>query len=143
MNTAKLAVEQTIPHMIELARSGCKFNAQFLASMAAGYIRAGNPLPPALREWMASALSEGSQGGSVDKALCLKRGRGQGETAHYTKVALAHAVYQKLKDGEARTVEEACQAVARDGARTTKGELLYHSYNYIYKSFYELKYNEL
>lgn len=100
-------------------------------------------MPDALKEYVASALSVGGQGQSVDKALCLKRGRGQGQTAYYTRATLAHAVYQRLKDGEIKTVEDACRAVEEEGARTTEGKLIYYSYKYIYRSFYDLKYNEL
>lgn len=143
MNTQDGTEQVYIPYMLSLARSGCKFSAQFLATVAAGYIRSGNPLPPALREWIAEALTTGGKGGSVDKSLCLKNGRGKGETAYYKQAALAHAVYRKIKDGEAITVEDACRMVEQNGAKTTKGDLVYASYSYIYKSFYKLRYHKL
>lgn len=110
-----------VPYMIRCAQSGCQRSARSLASIAAGYIRSGEPLPVSLRDFIAGALVSGSENKSVDKALLLKHGRGKNDTALYKKQAIANEVRGLYWTGAAKTITEACEMVSKSGVKWLNG----------------------
>ena len=127
-----------VPYMIRCARSGCQSSARNLASIAARYIRAGEPLPATLRNFIADALVSGSQDKSVDKALLLKHGPGKKDTTLYQKQAVANEVRRLYWIGEAKTITEACEIVSRNGATVANGSKVTVSPGTAYQYYYEI-----
>ena len=75
--------------------------AQFLCLLVSVYLTGNQPLPDALRLFLAEAFLHASESGSVDREIGLQRARGQSDRLYDLTLAamIARAVDKRLDEG--------------------------------------------
>jgi hypothetical protein len=109
----KAMADLFIPHMIFVAKDGCKHSARELINTAVHHLERGYDLPDTLKPYLLEAFKAILRGESADRALNLSFSRGKNESRYYQKLSIAHEVHRLLKTKGANTVDVACEIVAK------------------------------